>query len=151
MGYLPGNGGCQSVSHRQGLSADRSTPMVTISAKDSIFWEETGNGPFVQSHLINEEDLIKQASEFAGSIPVKKLLPYWKTANRYLFCGGSVNMRDAAVYAGDKKWGTAIELWKQTYATKKGKKKMQAAYNLAVGYEMQDSIATALDWRESAS
>ena len=125
---------------------DRSTPMVTISAKDSIFWEETGNGPFVQSHLINEEDLIKQASEFAGSIPVKKLLPYWKTANRYLFCGGSVNMRDAAVYAGDKKWGTAIELWKQTYATKKGKKKMQAAYNLAVGYEMQDSIATALDW-----
>ena len=120
--------------------------MVTISAKDSIFWEETGNGPFVQSHLINEEDLIKQASEFAGSIPVKKLLPYWKTANRYLFCGGSVIMRDAAVYAGDKKWGTAIELWKQTYATKKGKKKMQAAYNLAVGYEMQDSIATALDW-----
>lgn len=28
----------------------------------------------------------------------------------------------------------------------KGKKKMQAAYNLAVGYEMQDSIAAALDW-----
>lgn len=23
---------------------------------------------------------------------------------------------------------------------------MQAAYNLAVGYEMQDSIAAALDW-----
>lgn len=55
-------------------------------------------------------------------------------------------MRDAAVYARDKQWNTAIGLWKQTYATQKGKKKMQAAYNLAVGYEMQDSIAAALDW-----
>ena len=42
---------------------------------------------------------------------------------------------DAAVYARDKQWNTAIGLWKQTYATQKGKKKMQAAYNLAVGYE----------------
>ena len=125
---------------------NRSTPMATINANDSIFWEETGNGPFVQSNLISEEELIKQASDFAGTIPVKKLLPYWKTANRYLFCGGSVNMRDAAVYARDKQWNTAIGLWKQTYATQKGKKKMQAAYNLAVGYEMQDSIAAALDW-----
>lgn len=125
---------------------NRSTPMATINANDSIFWEETGNGPFVQGNLISEEELIKQASDFAGTIPVKKLLPYWKTANRYLFCGGSVNMRDAAVYARDKQWNTAIGLWKQTYATQKGKKKMQAAYNLAVGYEMQDSIAAALDW-----
>lgn len=125
---------------------NRSTPMVTISNKDSIFWEETGNGPFVQTHLIDEEELIRQASEFAGTIPVRKLLPYWKTADRYLFCGGSVNMRDAAVYAREKDWSTAIDLWKQTYATKKGKQKMKAAYNLAVGYEMQDSIVTAADW-----
>ena len=61
---------------------NRGTPMVTVNSKDSIFWEEAGNGPFVQSHLISEEDVIKQASEFAGTIPVKKLLPYWKTASR---------------------------------------------------------------------
>lgn len=125
---------------------NRSTPMVTVNNNDSIFWEETGNGPFVQANLISEEDIIKQASEFAGTIPVKKLLPHWKAADRYLFYGGSVSMRDAAVYAREKDWGTAIGLWKQTYATKKGKKKMQAAYNLAVAYEMQDSIATAAGW-----
>lgn len=102
---------------------NRGTPMVTVNSKDSIFWEEAGNGPFVQSHLISEEDVIKQASEFAGTIPVKKLLPYWKTAGRYLFCGGSVNMRDAAVYVREKQWETAIDLWKQTYATKKGRKR----------------------------
>lgn len=115
---------------------NRGTPMVTVNSKDSILREEAGNGPFVQSHLISEEDVIKQASEFAGTIPVKKLLPYWKTASRYLFCGGSVNMRDAAVYVREKQWETAIDLWKQTYATKKGKKKMQAAY---VGCRLRDA------------
>lgn len=129
---------------------NRSAPMVTISANDSIFWEENGNGPYVQNSLIGEKELVEQASEFAGTIPVRKLLPCWKSAKRYLFCGGSVNMRDAAVYAREKQWDTAIELWKQTYATKKGKKKMQAAYNLAVGYEMLDSIATAADWAQKA-
>lgn len=57
---------------------NRGTPMVTVNSKDSIFWEEAGNGPFVQSHLISEEDVIKQASEFAGTIPVKSCCPIGK-------------------------------------------------------------------------
>ena len=55
-------------------------------------------------------------------------------------------MRDAAVYAKEENWSKAVELWKQTYETKKGKQKMYAAYNTALGYEMQDSIDTALEW-----
>ena len=55
-------------------------------------------------------------------------------------------MRDAAVYAKEENWSKAVELWKQTYETKKGKQKMYAAYNTAFGYEMQDSIDTALEW-----
>lgn len=126
---------------------NRKGPMVTVNSNDSIFWEEMGNSEaYVRSHLISEEDLVKQASEFAGAVPVKHLLPYWKTAERYFFSGGSVEMRDAAVYAREKNWEEAVKLWKQTYESKKGKKKMYAAYNLALGYEMQDSIETATDW-----
>ena len=55
-------------------------------------------------------------------------------------------MRDAAIYAKEENWSKAIELWEQTYETKKGKQKMYAAYNAALGYEMQDSIDTALEW-----
>lgn len=126
---------------------NRKGPMVTVNSNDSIFWEEMGNGEAsVRSHLISEKDLIKEASEFAGTVPVKHLLPYWKTANRYLFSGGSVNMRDAAVYVKEGNWPEAINLWKQTYESKKGKQKMYAAYNIAFGYEMQDSIDTAMEW-----
>lgn len=126
---------------------NRKGPMVTINNNDSIFWEEMGNGEAsVRARLINENDLIKQASEFAGTVPVKRLLPHWKTANRYLFQGGSVNMRDAAVYAKEGNWAEAVQLWKKNFEAKKGKQKMYSAYNIAMGYEMQDSIDTATEW-----
>lgn len=130
---------------------NRKGPMVTINANDSIFWEELGSGEAtVRARLIGEEEMVKQASGFAGTVPVKHLLPYWKSGNRYLFSGGSVNMRDGAVYAKEENWTEAIKLWQQTYQTKKGKTKMYAAYNTALGYEMQDSIETALEWAMKA-
>ena len=126
-------------------------PMVTVSPNDSIFWEAAGSSEgAVDARLIDEKELIEQASEFAGTIPVKHLLPSWKTAQRYMFTGGSVDMRDAAIYAKEGNWEKAIELWQNQYATKKGKKKMHAAYNIALGYEMQDSIAAALTWATHA-
>lgn len=128
----------------------RNIPMVTLCPTDSVFWEEFGSETYVQTRLIKEEEVVKQASEFAGSVPVRRLLPHWEKAGRYLFCGGNVNMRDAAVYARENKWNTAVELWAQTYNTEKGKKKMMAAYNAAVGYEMLDSITTATQWAQKA-
>lgn len=126
-------------------------PITTISSPDSIFWEEAGiSEAEVRSRLIAKEDLIETASEFAGSSPVQYLLPHWKTAPRYLFTGGSVEMRDAAVYVREQNWEDAIRLWKQVYETKKGKRKMYAAYNIALGYEMQDSIHTAARWAAKA-
>lgn len=126
---------------------NRKGPMVTISSNDSIFWEEAGNGDAsVRARLVSEEEMLKQASAFAGTVPVKHLLPYWQTGSRYLFSGGSVNMRDGAVYAKEGNWSKAVELWKQTYETKKGKQQVYAAYNAALGYEMQDDMEAALEW-----
>ena len=126
----------------------RNAPMVTVNAQDSIFWEHTSpNMTSASSMLISDEKMLKEASDFAGMVPVKHLLPYWTTAERYLFTGGSVNMRDAAVFVRENNWEQAIELWKQTYEKKKkGKQKMYAACNVALGYEMMDSISTAEEW-----
>lgn len=126
---------------------NRKGAMVTVSSNDSIFWETQGTTEgYVRNYLISDEEMLRQASEFAGTVPVKHLLPYWKSGTRYLFSGGSVNMRDAAIYAQKGDWTEAIKLWQQTYATQKGKKKMYAAYNTALGYEMQDNIEDALAW-----
>ncbi len=130
---------------------NRSKPIASLTPSDSIFWENVGIGiEQVRARLIKDEDLIKEASIFAGTIPVKHLLPYWTTERRYFFTGGSVNMRDAAIYVKEKNWLGAVALWEKEYNKKKGKQKMYAAYNLALGYEMQDSIQSALSWAQKA-
>ena len=130
---------------------NRKIPMVTVNCTDSIFWDASSSSETqIFNQLISEKDMIEQASSFAGTVPVKYLLPYWKTAKRYLFTGGTVNMRDAAIYVKENNWPEAIRLWETEYNSKKGKKKMYAAYNIALGYEMQDSINTAYDWAVKA-
>lgn len=130
---------------------ERNAPLVTIAPTDSIFWEEAGYSErMVNVRLINNKELVSQASEFAGIMPLKHILPNWKTASRFLFSDGSINMRDASIYARENNWEKAIQLWKKQYDSKSGKKKMQAACNIALGYEMQDCIASALEWAEKA-
>ena len=129
----------------------RKGPMITITGSDSIFWEKAGSGEAsVHNHLIKEDDMLKQASKFAGKIPVKYLLPHWETKNRYLFGGGSVFMRDAAVYAKEENWTEAVNLWQQVFNKKRGKQKIYAACNIALAHEMQDNIDTALEWAMKA-
>lgn len=130
---------------------DRQGPVTTIQSTDSIFWEEAGSSEGeVQARSIQKDELIEAASQFAGTTPIRYLLPHWQTARRYLFTGGSVDMRDAAVYVREGNWPDAIDLWKRHYEQKKGKQKLYAACNIALGYEMQDSIAAATEWAEKA-
>lgn len=127
---------------------NRKGPMVTINNNDSIFWEEYGNTELsVRSHLPADEQVLAEASDFAGSLPVKYLLPYWKTSYRYIFVNGSVDMRDAAIYAKEKEWDKAFKLWERAYKTgKSDKKKMRAAFNIALCHEMNDQLEEAEKW-----
>ena len=127
---------------------NRIRPMLTITPSDSIFWEEYGNTPaYVENHMIKEEQMLKEASEFAGTIPVKHLLPYWTSATRQLYANGSVYMRDAIIYVRENSWDKAFNLWQQAFETSKSdRKKMYAAHNIAVYHEMKDDIPEAEKW-----
>ncbi|WP_455592350.1 DUF6340 family protein [Bacteroides sp.] len=130
----------------------RKSPMAIINGNDSIFWEEYGNTETaVLAHLPKDEQMIAEASDFGGTIPVKHLLPYWKTSNRYIFINGSVNMRDAAIYVKEKQWEEAYKLWEREYkSSKSNKKKMRAALNIALYYEITDSLENAGKWAAEA-
>lgn len=130
----------------------RSTPMNTLHPSDSIFWEEFGSSVTeTAARIIPEKQMLQEAAEFAGTVPVKHLVPIWKRGTRYLYTGGSVHMRDAAIYARENSWDEAYGLWLQSFeASKSDKKKMRAAFNIAVYYEMKDSLAKAEEWAEKA-
>ena len=125
----------------------RQAAITTVISNDSIFWKETGiSEKNVMASLVSEQEIIRQASHFAGTLPAGRLIPTWHSDQRLLFTGGSVEMRDAAVYARETKWNEAIQLWEKAYQQKRGKQKIQAAINLAVGHEMCDDVTAACEW-----
>lgn len=122
-------------------------PMNTLTVTDSIYWEEVGTKEQINARMISEEQLLKEAAQFAGTIPVKYLIPYWKKDARFIYTNGSIQMRDASVYVREGSWDDAYKLWLEAFnSTKKKKKKMRAATNIAVYYEIKDSIAKAVEW-----
>lgn len=125
----------------------RKVPMVTVNVSDSIYWEETGTSEAsVLKRSIDDKELVKEASDFAGTIPVKYLTPYWKTANRFIYTNGSVEMRDAAIYVKEKSWDKAHTLWEKAFQSKNKKRQMRSALNIALYYEMNDSLQNAEKW-----
>ncbi|WP_455585841.1 DUF6340 family protein [Bacteroides sp.] len=127
---------------------NRARPMLTLTPNDSIFWEEYGNtSVYVENHLIKDSVMLKEASEFAGAIPVPQLLPHWKSDTRHFYTNGSVYMRDATVYVHENDWNKAFKLWKQAFdSSKSDKKKMYTAHNIALYYEISDDVEEAEKW-----
>jgi hypothetical protein len=121
----------------------RNAPLFSISKSDTICWEK---GPDLTMGQI-----LKDASEYAATMPMEKLLPYWMEVQRYYFDGGNVEMRDAGVYVREQNWEEASVLWKEVYDKKKGKAKMRAAYNLAVYSEMINDFEAAKAYLDAAS
>lgn len=125
----------------------RQNAMATIHSNDSIFWEESAiHESEIHRHLPNEAEVRQQASDFAGTLPVERLLPHWRSGQRYLYGGSSVGFRDALIYVRENDWSQAITLWQKEFEGKSTKRKKAAAYNLSVGYEMQDQIEEAVRW-----
>ncbi|KAA6350716.1 hypothetical protein EZS27_001944 [termite gut metagenome] len=125
-------------------------PVTTICAVDSIFWEKYGNTQASVASVASAKQLMKEITNFAGSVPVKCLVPNWKTANRYTYTSGSTDMRDAAVCVRNNQWDKAYEFWEQANQSKKKKLQMYAALNIAVYCEMNDKIKEAITWATKA-
>ena len=120
----------------------REEPLFTVQKTDTLCWEITPK--------LTYGDVVKDISEYAASMPIQNLLPYWREMERYYFDGGNVEMRDAGVYVREQNWEEASVLWKKVYDKKKGKTKMRAAYNLAVYSEMKDDFESAGEYLATA-
>ena len=121
----------------------RKTPLFTVSKTDTISWEYRPD--------LTQEQVVKEASEYAAVMSMNDLLPYWEEIHRCYYDGGSVEMRDAGVYLREQEWERAASLWEKVYAQKKGKSKMRAAFNLAVFHESQGNFEKAKEYLDAAS
>lgn len=120
----------------------RDKPLFVIAKQDTISWEI--------DPTLSDKKIVKEASEYAASIPVEILLPHWNEVTRFYYDGGNVEMRDAGVCLRENDWEGAYDLWKMSYEKKKGQQKMKAAFNIALYYEMKDDLEKADEWMENA-
>lgn len=120
----------------------RSTPWFAINDKDSLGYN--------RNETMTLRRFQEDASAYSAYMMMEHLLPSWKMVERNYYASGSVEMRDANVFVQEGNWEGAYELWKYVYDTKKGKKKMMAAFNLAVYCEAHDRTEEAETYIDEA-
>jgi hypothetical protein len=131
----------------------RTRPLYTISDKDSINWKVEGTTlDEAYTQLPSDKSMISQASEYAGTIPVKSLVPHWVDERRAIFTDDvSSDLKNGAALAKDDHWDEAGALWTSLYnKTNDEHRKMQMAINIAVYQEMTNHLEDAAKWVETA-
>lgn len=126
--YLPGKDG----------------PLYAVSKSDSLY--------FYLTRTLSDRSVVEGVSKNAVLPLADYLLPHWRNAERCYFDGGSVEMRDAGVWAREGEWAEARNLWQNLYdkAGKNSRKKMRAAFNIALSYEMEGAPDKGLEWLKKA-
>ena len=69
----------------------RDKPLFVVAKQDTISWE--------MNPALSDQTIVKEASEFAASVPVEHLLPHWNEVTRFYYDGGNIEMRDAGTKA----------------------------------------------------
>jgi hypothetical protein len=82
----------------------------------------------------------------AADVAVYKITPYWLIAERVLFYNKNKQMESAYNAYCNNQLNNAIQDWKIAFYNKNRKITAQAAHNLAVCYEIKDSIGLAINW-----
>jgi hypothetical protein len=131
--------------------ANRNSPLAMLNGNDSIFWEDHELTLIAaRTKIVPDEQLIAEASGFAGIIPVRHIIPHWKTVSRFFYNNGSPEMRDAAFFVQGNRWDRAFALWETFFEKAKGIKKARAASNISLYYEMKDDLEKAHEWGAKA-
>jgi tetratricopeptide (TPR) repeat protein len=131
--------------------ANRTSPLVMINGNDSISREDLVSTLIAaRTKVVPDEQLIAEASDFAGALPVRYMTPHWKTAGRFFYDNGSPEMRDAAFFVRENRWDKAFALWETFFEKAKGIKKARAASNISLYYEMKDDLKKAHEWGAKA-
>ena len=102
--------------------------------------------------LIDQRQAVLEVSHAAGRLYANRISPNWYRANRDFFTKGkgdanfNIGVRRATV----NDWSGAMEAWKRSANSSKRKTAGRSYYNLALMYEIQGDLDTALSHAQRA-
>jgi hypothetical protein len=116
-------------------------------------WEAKGNLlQLAMTNLIDHREAVMQVSAQSGSLYATRISPHWYRANRSFFTKGK---KDANFDIGVRRatvndWTGAMEAWQRSALSSKRKTAGRSYYNLALMYEIQGDLETALTHAQKA-
>ncbi len=118
---------------------------LSIGIKDTLYW--------IPTEGLTEQELVADIASEVAARAVKYFIPQWKPESRVFYAGGNVDLRDAAVYVNEQQWENAYTLWQRQYEAAKpnSRKKIWAAFNLALYYEINGNIDEAVKYAKEAN
>lgn len=116
--------------------------------KDTLVWEDMARST---SELFKNYTPVKQAFSEAGiAIALdfsEKISTVWRSEKRPFYVKGDKNLKHAGTFIDSGEWQQAMALWKDTAEKSKSKsKKSKALLNVAIAYEIQGDIDSAINW-----
>lgn len=116
--------------------------------KDTLLWEDYARNT---TALFKDFTPVKQALSEAGIAVAldfsEKISTVWRRAKRPIYITGDNNLKLAGTLIDSGEWEQAIALWKETAENSKSKStKSKAQLNVAMAYEIQGDIDSAISW-----
>lgn len=123
----------------------------TIVLKDTARWESLLSMHYTLDSASNSRpNNYKELATIVAEQYVKKVAPYWNTAERAIFYTPNKNMRKAYNYFLENNIDSTIVFWSAAYHEGNAKQAARAAFNLALTYEVADKINSSKYWIDKA-
>ena len=114
---------------------------------DSIFWDKTGNRfAEILNELPEQAVAIETLAEYLGESYITRISPFWETVPRAYFNKGHHLFERANDLHSIGNWSEAAKVWYYVYENGNKYQKAQAAYNIALSYEVRGDFDEAVAW-----
>lgn len=125
------------TSHWVVYLPDRPKPFYESTVRDSINYH-------IGSRHATVHDIIRNKSYVNGQHFGEKITPFWKPSRRDIFSGAHPALNRAADYTHEGNWEQAFLLWSDLSLSGKKSNQAKALYNMAVYYELEDRLDSAI-------
>lgn len=102
----------------------------------------------------NHDDLIRnyllESGYWAGLEYGERVFPYWQPVNRFYYIGEYDEFKKAEIYMNKGKYEMAAQEWLKMISFPDKITASNAAYNLAVAFELLDKLDVAINWAEKS-
>ncbi|MCF8225011.1 MAG: DUF6340 family protein [Bacteroidales bacterium] len=123
-------------------------PLDKYVSKDTLYFMNESSMP--SSTYLHASDVIRSGAYEFGYAYGMRHIPVWNQVSRVVFRGREEELRQAAAHTDMGNWDAALQIWTALLSSEDQHLAAKAAHNIAVYYELEDDVETALGYASKA-